>query len=1046
MDITSYNEITEQTISAIRWPSPYRPTVSYYTDTNFISNNLRGSLWQFAIKYVYYDYTHSVWSPISEVPLPLIEEDDTGNYIVEDSVNNTIQIRVPNGGTLVGQVFIAAREGNELFHLVKVIDKSDTGDDVEEVGSEYIYNFRNDSEKRAIPDEEIFRLYDDIPIKARHQEIIDKNIIAYAGVTKGYDPIDIDVSMNYEAEEVEPLGAVILVDVIKFGIPFSIDRFSVFIGFPDIDYEDLFVSVVIGSITTSHTFGLGDTNIDVAAYFAPILPTTGFELTPWVVSGTGIIENIYSDLSITIFGSITDFDADVVYKHPSFKTGVIHPFALMYKDHAGRVMSVLQNDRTKVEIPYDIPLNSRVLIKWEINHRPPVGSKYYQWLYPKNGSIQSYFQTVIAASDVSYDPITQVSTIDINRFLIDPITGYNILNTKSILSAYTWEKGDRLRIKAVSQDNLANLSSVIRIIPYDTGTGNVPATGSAITQGSTTSLLLSVHATLYADPTAVGDPMPVTGFIRVYDVDGTFAIGALVGIGANATGVDMAEAYHDFEIESQDGDEILVRTGDYNLANNFRTLVEVYKPKRTTEGVGIFFEFSPVYDVVEDGGELYHGGLGTGDQTDTTPAQGIFYHGDSYARVIYSDNTPANMVFGESELYSNFYESDVISIGRPVAYDPYQRQVELEQVVHGRRYFETTKINQLFSFYDDDRTAQLPIMFGKITGMRQRGGTLRVYQEKKATSIYIGAVMVKNADGSNQLVTSDQILGYVDIGKTDYGCAHPTSICTNQKTVYLFDVFNGSFLRDAVNGLFPISGRITMDEYNHDYKMTTYFKDKARALLASGLDNTKVYTEWDDVNEIVFVMFIDKINPNNNEIIGYHEPTNTWCSFYDLSDAYDNFPDCFGSGEQVFTSWLDGVLYRHNSDNVPRCYFYGDQKGCAVRVVSNAVPTIKKYFNALALHTNRAWEVPSIEIPADATYKRGMISYLSSAWFKLKRGVFYSAFKRNMKTKQDTETVVDLYNGDKLKGYYMEFDLVQDATTAGEYTELFKVDVEISDK
>ena len=1033
MNITSYNEITEQTISAVRWPAPYAPSGNYYTDTNFVFNNLRGSLWQFTVKYVYYDYSHSVWSPISNVILPLGEEDNEGAWLLTESLNNTIRVHVLNGGNLVGEIHIAAREGNTgLFNLVKVINKEALADDVVVSGSEFIYYFRNDTSVTAIPDEEIFRLYDDIPVKARHQEIIDKNIIAYGGVTKGYDPIDIDVSLSYRGVEVEPLGAVtnleITTEIEEIG--FKEREFTQTIIFPNIDYNGITVEITDPTGTYTHTFGVGETNIDVSAHFAALMDN--------FTDAGGTMDYIGSTL-LRVSGILIATENTII-KFPSFKTGVVHPFALAYKDKAGRIMMVLKNDRTKVEVPYDVdPLNSRVVIDWEINHTPPTDARYYQWLYAKNSSVSDFFQTIVATADATYTPATNISELDINRY----VNAYNTANTKSVIPAYTFEKGDRIRVKAVSQEDPVDLANGIRVIPYNGGANPAPAVGTPITQGGTTAYFLSAHATLYSAPAT---PVPATGFIRVYGADGAFAAGALVGITANATGADVAEAYRDFEIESQTGDVISFRSGDYDFTNNAYTLVEVYKPKRTSEGVGIFFEFSPVYDVVEVDGQLYHGGLGSNNQTDLIPAADTFDYGDVYARVLYSDGVADDIVFGETLLYSNFYQSDSISIGRPVAYDPNQRRVELEQVVHGRRYFETTKINQLFSFYDDDRTAQLPIMFGKITGMRQRGGTLRVYQEKKATSIYIGAVMVKNADGSNQLVTSDQILGYVDIGKTDYGCAHPTSICTNQKTVYLFDVFNGVFLRDAVNGLFPISGRITMDEYNHDYKMTTYFKDKARALLASGLDNTKVYTEWDDVNEIVFVMFVDKINPNNNEIIGYHEPTNTWCSFYDLSDAYDNFPDCFGSGEQVFTSWLDGVLYRHNSDNVPRCYFYGDQKGCAVRVVSNAVPTIKKYFNALALHTNRAWEVPSIEIPADATYKRGMISYLSSAWFKLKRGVFYSAFKRNMKTKQDTETVVDLYNGDKLKGYYMEFDLVQDATTAGEYTELFKVDVEISDK
>ena len=80
----------------------------------------------------------------------------------------------------------------------------------------------------------------------------------------------------------------------------------------------------------------------------------------------------------------------------------------------------------------------------------------------------------------------------------------------------------------------------VRVIPYDTGTGNVPAIGTSITQGAVSAVLLGVWASWIVEPTAAGSAMPATGYIKVKTkTGGDFAAGALTGIGASATGPDV---------------------------------------------------------------------------------------------------------------------------------------------------------------------------------------------------------------------------------------------------------------------------------------------------------------------------------------------------------------------------------------------------------------------------------------------------------------------------------------------------------------------------
>lgn len=79
----------------------------------------------------------------------------------------------------------------------------------------------------------------------------------------------------------------------------------------------------------------------------------------------------------------------------------------------------------------------------------------------------------------------------------------------------------------------------VRWIPYNTGSGNVPAGGTVITQGGASGKLICVASAINVAPTAPAAAMPASGWIKVKQVSGAFAAGALTGIGASATGADV---------------------------------------------------------------------------------------------------------------------------------------------------------------------------------------------------------------------------------------------------------------------------------------------------------------------------------------------------------------------------------------------------------------------------------------------------------------------------------------------------------------------------
>jgi len=80
----------------------------------------------------------------------------------------------------------------------------------------------------------------------------------------------------------------------------------------------------------------------------------------------------------------------------------------------------------------------------------------------------------------------------------------------------------------------------VRVVAYTAGSGNVPNYGAAISQGGVSGVCLGVWANWLSEPTTPGLAMPATGFIKIGSkIGGNFAAGALTGITATCSGVDV---------------------------------------------------------------------------------------------------------------------------------------------------------------------------------------------------------------------------------------------------------------------------------------------------------------------------------------------------------------------------------------------------------------------------------------------------------------------------------------------------------------------------
>lgn len=150
-------------------------------------------------------------------------------------------------------------------------------------------------------------------------------------------------------------------------------------------------------------------------------------------------------------------------------------------------------------------------------------------------------------------------------------------------------------------------STLVRLIAYNTGTGNVPPLDTTITQGSASGKLMGVYSALNVAPTTAGSAMPASGFILIRQWNSVaYTASALTGIGATATAADRAGWLEIVGAESL--------TATVNRLNLFKVVGD-YFDLGTTDGVR-----ATTYQIPSNGTLVYLPGV----EVETSAGSGIY--------------------------------------------------------------------------------------------------------------------------------------------------------------------------------------------------------------------------------------------------------------------------------------------------------------------------------------------------------------------------------------------------------------------------------------
>jgi len=283
--IGNIDQFTAESILVIKKPPVASPGIQLLT-TGSQDNFMQDRFICFAYRY---QYENGEYSAISQFSAPAFQpnpfEFSINSFLNEGMVNlnNTAIITYNTGGPLVVGIDLLFKEAQS--NIIKVIEKLNKADLGLADNTDYTYTFSNSKIFTVLPESELLRLYDNVPLLAKSQTIMG-NRLMYGNYVEGYDIVDEDgtpVKLEYEADLVsELIDTTSLTDTTSsgnylFGSTQSIPNSIVSIDLTGVDLIEG-ASITL-EIRLTHQSFAGDTppptetTENIAATFSFTLPT-----------------------------------------------------------------------------------------------------------------------------------------------------------------------------------------------------------------------------------------------------------------------------------------------------------------------------------------------------------------------------------------------------------------------------------------------------------------------------------------------------------------------------------------------------------------------------------------------------------------------------------------------------------------------------------------------------------------------------------------------------------------------------------------------------
>jgi hypothetical protein len=198
----------DEYIPVIVAPPLRAPSIEMLLEENQ-ETNMEDKFLQFATRFKYSDDQYSALSPFSPtafVPGDFIYNYATGYNSSMLGTKNKVRITFETGGRFVEEIHLFFRDSTSLN--VKRIEKFNKEVLNLNNNTSHRFFFKNSKDYSVLSNSQVTRLYDNVPLKAKAQDVIGRRL-AYGNYVQGFDIADcsgagikIDYDVDYVSEEV----------------------------------------------------------------------------------------------------------------------------------------------------------------------------------------------------------------------------------------------------------------------------------------------------------------------------------------------------------------------------------------------------------------------------------------------------------------------------------------------------------------------------------------------------------------------------------------------------------------------------------------------------------------------------------------------------------------------------------------------------------------------------------------------------------------------------------------------------------------------------
>jgi len=176
---------TEADINVILAPPLEAPAINLYSEGE--ANNLENKFLYFSYRYKYLDNEYSALSPFS--PVAFFPKEYAYDYGVSENISmvnnfNTADITFNSGSKNVKEIQLVFRDtqSTNTYIIDSLVKELNNYND----NTEYSFKFKNNKVFTLLPAEQLNRLFDNVPIKAKSQELIGSRLV-YGNYTQFFN-------------------------------------------------------------------------------------------------------------------------------------------------------------------------------------------------------------------------------------------------------------------------------------------------------------------------------------------------------------------------------------------------------------------------------------------------------------------------------------------------------------------------------------------------------------------------------------------------------------------------------------------------------------------------------------------------------------------------------------------------------------------------------------------------------------------------------------------------------------------------------------------